>query len=191
MADAQTISIVFAGLSIGIAAIYYALTIRNTQRNQELALKAQEQALETRQAQLFMQIYNRTNEVEFWKNYEEILQWDWESLEEYYEKYESRPEMKAKWVAVGQFYEGIGVMVKRKFIDITVVDDLMSGPLMSLWQKFEPTILEKRRRRDMPTLWEWFGYLYEEVRKVSEKEHGAEHVVDVGRLQRLSESNRT
>ncbi len=30
---------------------------------------------------------------------------------EYYEKYESRPEMKAKWVAVAHFYEEIGVMV--------------------------------------------------------------------------------
>jgi hypothetical protein len=37
MVDAQTVSIVFAGLSIGIAAIYYTLTIRNSQRNQELA----------------------------------------------------------------------------------------------------------------------------------------------------------
>lgn len=79
----------------------------------------------------------------------------------------------------------------RNLIDVSVVDDLMSGPLMSLWQKFEPTILELRRRRNMPTMWEWYEYLYEEVRKVSEKEHGAEHVVDVGRLRRALKSGQT
>jgi len=178
----QTVALV-----VGIA--YYLFIMRNSQRNQELTLKAQEQALETRQAQLFMSIYTRVNEVEFWKNFIEIQQWEWESFEEYNEKYRSRTEMRAKFNSVGSFFEGMGVMVKRNLIDVTVVDDLMSGPIMSVWQKFEPIILEDRRRRDMPTIWEWFGYLYEEVRKVAETEHGAEHVVDVGRLERPFESN--
>ena len=44
---------------------YYVLTVRANQRNQEIAmknqelmLKAQQQTVETRQAQLFMQVYN-------------------------------------------------------------------------------------------------------------------------------------
>jgi hypothetical protein len=180
----QTIALI-----VGIA--YYLFIMRNSQRNQELARKAQEQALETRQAQLFMSIYTRVNEVEFWHNFMEIRQWEWESFEEYNEKYSLCTEMSAKFNSVGTFFEGMGVMVKRKLIDVTVVDDLLSGPIMSLWQKFEPILLEDRRRRNMPTLWEWFEYLYEEVRKVAEKEHGAEHVVDVERLHRPYESNRT
>jgi len=180
-----------------IVGIFYYLTImRNQQKTRELTLesqeltrKAQEQALETRQAQLFMSIYTRVNEVEFWKNFLDIQQWEWESFEEYNEKYVSRTEMRAKFYSVGTFFEGMGVMVKRDLIDVTVVDDLLSGPIMSVWQKFEPIILEDRRRRNMPTIWEWFGYLYEEVTIVAEKEHGAEHVVDVGRLERPFESN--
>jgi len=38
---------------------YYVMTVRATQRNQALSLKAQEQQLETRQAQFFMQIYSQ------------------------------------------------------------------------------------------------------------------------------------
>ena len=53
MVDVQTISIVFAGLSIGVAAIYYTLTLRNTQRAQQIQI-------DTRQAQLFMNIYNQS-----------------------------------------------------------------------------------------------------------------------------------
>ena len=42
-----------AGILVGIA--YYIMTIRNQQKNQDMQL-------ETRQAQLFMQIYNRFND---------------------------------------------------------------------------------------------------------------------------------
>jgi len=52
------------GILVGI--FYYVMTLRNQRKNQEislrkqeLTLKAQEQALETRQAQLFMNIYDR------------------------------------------------------------------------------------------------------------------------------------
>ena len=51
MVDVQTLSIVFAGLSIGLAAIYYMMTLRNQDR--------------TRQTQLFMQIYDRYMDKEF------------------------------------------------------------------------------------------------------------------------------
>jgi hypothetical protein len=141
MVDYQTLSIVLTGLGIIGAILYYTLTLRN--------------ATKTRQAQLFMSIYNRFHEVEFWKHLGEIRQWEWGSIEEYNEKYSSHPERIAKWNAVGSFFEGMGVMVKRNLIDVAVVDDLMSGPLMSLWQKWEPTILEQRRMRNMPTMWEW------------------------------------
>jgi hypothetical protein len=48
----QTLSLI-----IGIA--YYLTIMRNSQKTRELTLNAQEQALETRQAQLFMQLANK------------------------------------------------------------------------------------------------------------------------------------
>ena len=51
MVDFQTISIVFTGLSISKAAFYYISALRNSRMTQE-------HALETRQAQLYMQIYS-------------------------------------------------------------------------------------------------------------------------------------
>jgi hypothetical protein len=47
------------GILVGV--FYYIMTIKANQRNQELTLKAQEQALETRQTQIFMQIYNQSH----------------------------------------------------------------------------------------------------------------------------------
>jgi hypothetical protein len=182
------------GILIGI--VYYLFIMRNSQRTRELALKAQEltlkaqeQALETRQAQLFMNIYTQVYSLEFWNHFREVREeWEWEDYDDWYDKYESVPEKQNIFNAVGSYFEGMGVLVKRNFIDVTFVDDLLSGPLMSLWQKFEPIILEERRRKNVPTIWEWFGYLYDRVKEVSEKEHGPEHVVDMQRMDRRPES---
>lgn len=187
----QTIALV-----VGIA--YYLFIMRNSQRTRELALKtqeltlkAQEQALETRQAQLFMNIYTQIYDLEFWNHFREVReQWEWKDYDDWYDKYYSVPEKANIFDAVGSYFEGMGVLVKRNLIDVTFVDDLISGPLMSLWQKFEPVILEERRRKNVPTIWEWFEYLYDRVKEVAEKEHGPEHVVDMQRLDRRPESDR-
>ena len=191
------------GILVGI--VYYLTIMRNAQKTreltlqsqeltreaQELTLKAQEQALETRQAQLFMNIYGHVYTMEFWNRFREVTeQWEWRDFDDFYKKYRSVPEFYNNFATLGTYFEGMGVLIKRNLIDVTFVDDLMSGPIMAIWQKFEPIILEDRRRRKMSTIWEWFGYLYDRVKEVSEKEHGSEHVVDVLRLMRSPESDR-
>lgn len=112
-----------------------------------------------------MNIYAQIYTLEFWNYYREVTeQWEWEDYDDWYDKYRSVPEKQNKFTVVSSFFEGIGVLVKRNLIDVAFVDDLISGPLMSLWQKFEPVILEERRRRNVPTMWEWFGYLLQQGR---------------------------
>ena len=113
----QTISIM-----VGIG--YYILNIQNNQknqkislRNQELTLKSQQLSTETRQAQLFMGIYNNSFASEpyrkattvlhrtTWNNYEEFkeLVFDEENIEnEFFNSYS----------LVGFFLEGVGVLVR-------------------------------------------------------------------------------
>ena len=80
MVDAQTVSIVFAGLSIGLAAIYYMMTLRNSQ-------KAQQLQLETRQAQLFMQIYYTWSSSETINIRKELRTWTWTDYDDFIQKY--------------------------------------------------------------------------------------------------------
>ena len=63
-----------AGILVGI--FYYLMVLRNQQknqemslRNQELTLKSQALATETRQAQLFMQLFDRWSDPSFAKVY--------------------------------------------------------------------------------------------------------------------------
>jgi uncharacterized membrane-anchored protein YhcB (DUF1043 family) len=66
----QTVSLV-----VGI--IYYLIIMRNSQKTRELALNAQEQALETRQTQLFMDVYKSHTTKEHQADVSELLfSWD-------------------------------------------------------------------------------------------------------------------
>jgi hypothetical protein len=48
--------------------------------------------------------------------------------------------------SVDSFYKGICVLVKRKLIDVTLVDDIMSESVVKYWEKFQPLIGELRTR---------------------------------------------
>ena len=160
----QTIALV-----VGI--VYYLTIMRNSQINQELARKAQEQALETRQAQLFMQIYNKFTEENFSRNFFETQEWKWQDIDEYIEKYEEPIESHAKWAILANYFEGVGVLVKRGLLDVSLVDDLMSGATMRFWEKFEDLIKETRIRYNFPQRAEYIEYLYNQVKTVVKEQH--------------------
>ena len=54
----EYLPLVLTGLGLTASIAYYANILNNANKTRELQLKAQEQALETRQAQLLMQIVN-------------------------------------------------------------------------------------------------------------------------------------
>ena len=60
MSEVQTLLGYLTPISLTVGVVYYILTLRNTRRNQEMQL-------ETRQAQLFMQIYDRRSSSEMTK----------------------------------------------------------------------------------------------------------------------------
>lgn len=68
-------------------------------------------------------------------------------------------------IIVGTFYEGIGVLLKRKLIDIVLVDDLFSEPIRTLWGRMKPIIESDRKRLRQPRIFEWFEYLANELQK--------------------------
>jgi hypothetical protein len=162
-----------AATGVLVAAIYYVMNMRASKKTQELAQKTQAQTLETRQAQLFIQLYTTFTNYEFKTKWNEIMHvWNWNDAKEFYSKYGfSDSEEFSKLDLVGTFFEGVGVMVKRGLIDITLVDDLMSGHVVSSWEKFEPIIMDIRATMNWPQCLEWWEYLYREVKGIVEEQH--------------------
>jgi hypothetical protein len=66
---------------------------------------------------------------------------------------------------VGWFFEGVGVLLRRKLINIALVDDLFSSPIKISWEKIKPIAEGERKQFGRPQIWEWFEYLYDEMKK--------------------------
>jgi len=71
----------------------------------------------------------------------------------------------AEVIAVGMFFEGIGILLRRKLIDIGLVDDMLTTPIKRTWEKYRGLALEARKARNEPEIFEWFEYLYNEMKK--------------------------
>ena len=150
---------------------YYALTVRNAQRTRELTLKAQEQAVETRQAQLLMQVYNKFDTPEKVHAFVEVFHWEFKDFEEYLEKYfrDSNPEAHNQVTSLITFSEGVGTLVKTGDLPIENVYTLMGGLTIHLWEKFEPIKEQMREHLNYPRWASETEYLYHElVRYVAE-----------------------
>ena len=162
MVDYQAISIIFAGISIGVAAIYYALNIRHQRV--------------TRQAQLFMQIYSRFDDPDWMLNWAQVVrQWEWTDYEDWYSKYSPEMDIEAavQYGSVAAYFEGIGVLVYKNLIDVDLVADLMSRNIRIFWEKMGPIIKERRIRYGTEYVWEWNEWLYNKISKLQPRRKAA------------------
>jgi hypothetical protein len=155
MVDAQAISIVFAGVSIGIAAIYYSFNIR--------------QQREARQATMLMQLYGQMTDREWLRQQQEIYHlFEYDSFEEFMEKYGPHTNMEGyiTWMSRCNFYDGLGMLIKRGLIDASMVDDLISGPIIFFWEK--RLVCEYYNN---PAAFEWTEYLYNQIKPIRDRQH--------------------
>jgi hypothetical protein len=172
MVSMEIFALVLTGVGIMASIIYYANILNNANKTRELQLKAQELATETRQAQLFMQIYSTYHSEEFIKAIDGIMKWEYIDYDDYISKYGSdvNPEAYMMYRKGFGYLEGIGVLVRRGFIDVSLVDDLMSGAIVVFWEKLGPYIVERRKELNWPQIGEQIEYLYNQVKPIAERQ---------------------
>ncbi len=151
MVDYQTLSIVLTGTGMIIALIYYALQIRNQNK--------------TRQAQLFMQIYQSRNTHDNMVRWVELNSWEWEDTDDWMRKYGAEASSEIRALPYEQFatYDGIGLLVRDKMLDVNIVFQLMSEPIVVMWYKFETIVKWIRNGASGVSYLEHFEYLANEM----------------------------
>lgn len=142
---------------------YYVLTVRNNQENQK-------QQLETRQAQLYMQIYNVShNDPSYLEAQRRCFELEINSYEDYLKIQENEDDRKAL-ARVGMFYEGLGVLVKEGYVSIRLVALLMTGTTRMLWERlYRSWVEEGREKMNYRRFRSEAEYLYNELRKYVEE----------------------
>jgi hypothetical protein len=140
----QSASYIAGALGVCVAAAYYVMNLRISQKNQELGLKTQEHALESRQTQLTMQLYERMSTKEYMDTFTEILnKWTWSDYDDFKSKYgiNGDPEKYAKFSSMCMDFEQIGILMKYGAFNPNMFYDMWSGFYQRFWEKIEPVVI--------------------------------------------------
>ena len=68
---------------------------------------------------------------------------------------------------VGNFMERIGVLLKNKLLDASLISQMVT--VTDFWEKMKPVIEGIRKEEHNPSYYEWFEYLYNEMKKREQK----------------------
>jgi len=96
-------------------------------------------------------------------------EFQFEDFERYKAEVESNSEVSDYPYRVEAFFEEVGFLVNKKFVDIDVIVDRLGAYIVSNWKKLEPWILVMRKERMDKTFGEHFQKLYEKTVKYAEK----------------------
>ncbi|MFQ5680108.1 MAG: hypothetical protein ACE5HP_11700 [Gemmatimonadota bacterium] len=67
-------------------------------------------------------------------------------------------------------WESLGVLVHRGELELEMVDDFFSGPILVSWRKLRPHVEAERAEQERETIQEWFQWLAE---RMAERESSA------------------
>ena len=153
MITLEQVVFVIPMFALAASITYYALVLKNQNK--------------TRQAQLFMQIYNRWLDPEFLRLYVRSYQMDYEDLDNFNMKYSTRTQFEERlpYTIMSFYYEGIGMLVEHGFIDPKLVIQLAED-VREHWEMFSPMILERRERTRNPLYFHYTESLYNNLYKI-------------------------
>jgi hypothetical protein len=165
-------------VSIMVGITYYILNIQNNQKNQELAIKAQQHATETRQIDIYMKWQLLRTDPKWMEHYTEVYTLEWENFDDFALKYShtENPQNAAKRFAMWNYWDGLGYLLSRGVIDSDTVFEMVGNGIISYWTKFVPIIQGFRERDGRPETWRWFEYLADEMKKVRHQRGLPEYV---------------
>ena len=163
MIDYSTLAIVLTGLGLTASILYYTMVLRNANKTQQLAL-------ETRQAQLFMQMYNRWRDTFKTNEHYSVLSRkisNWEELKSIINSDENYVLVLSE---IAGFYEGLGVLVKAGYLSIHPIALMWTGVTIQFWTNvLEPTIDDWRKEYNLKRLWSEAEYLCRELLRYIEE----------------------
>jgi hypothetical protein len=150
MVDITEISAMIAAAGVMIGVVYYILEMRHQSK--------------VRQTDLVMRLYSTFGSKEFQDAWTRIESIEFKNYDEYVKKYGS-----GDYVQCATFFEGIGVLLQKKLIDIKLVDALFSVPLKLMYEGMKPIIEGNREQFHDQRVFGNFEYLYDEMNKREQK----------------------
>jgi hypothetical protein len=153
--DVPTISVLVASASVIIGAIYYMLETRHQSRVRQTENVIRLSPWFSMSAKEIQETINLVCSVKY------------TSTEEYFEKYSGKPEQTSLKL-LGNYLEGIGVLVHRKLVEADLIYDFWGDIALSTWEDNEKIIHAMRERSGEPRMFEYWEQLSKEMRRRKE-----------------------
>jgi hypothetical protein len=144
----QPISWVAAAIGVCLAAVYYIMTLRNTQDN--------------RKAQLMMEYNKMMSSKEWLIDLHESMKYEWRDWDDFWNKYgHPNTEAHCRWISIANSMELALKFLNKRVLDEDILKEYFGyvsfGPF---WEKFSPAIKEMRVRMNDPSMFGLMEFYY-------------------------------
>jgi hypothetical protein len=158
----QSVSYIAGALGVCIAAIFYVLNLRISQRNMR-------QTLETRKLQFVTSITSQLLSEEGQRRYGELLNMEWKDYDDFERKYGSDYNLDnyAKRFSVWYTYNTLGMLVREKLVEPEVLYKINNVNPCLMWSKFKDIIKEQKKRYSGGDALSDFEFLSNEIHRVA------------------------
>jgi hypothetical protein len=158
----QSVSYIAGALGVCIAAIFYVLNLRISQRNMK-------QTLETRKLQFVTSITNQLLSEEGQRRFGELLNMEWKDYDDFEKKYGSDYNLDnyAKRMSVWNTYNTLGMLVREKLVEPEVLYSITRTNPIFMWSKFKDLIAETHKRYGGGDTLSDFKFLSDELRRIA------------------------
>jgi hypothetical protein len=150
--DVSTVSIAIASAGVLAGVVYYILDIRHQSR------------LRQTESVIRLSPYFNMNAREVQEAITQVCSITYENYDDYLEKYSEKPESMMLKI-LGNYFEGIGILVSRRLVKADVVYDFWGDIIQSSWEKIRPLIEEMRKDSGDPNMFLFWEHLYVEMKK--------------------------
>ncbi len=151
MLDIPSISAAIAATGVIIGVVFALLELRNL--------------VKTRQTDLALRLYSYFGSREFLEARRTVMELEFEDYNDYVKKYGPFGRVEAV-SQVCMFFQGMGVLLHRKLLNIGLIDDLFSSiSIEIIWEKMKPVVEGWRKQFNEPRTLEWFENLYNQLQR--------------------------
>ncbi|MGA2769118.1 MAG: hypothetical protein ABSF24_12505 [Candidatus Bathyarchaeia archaeon] len=150
MVGITEISAIVAAVGVLVGVVFTVLQLRDL--------------VKTRQTDLVMRLYSTFGSKEFQDAWTRIESIEFKNYDEYVKKCGL-----GDYAQCATFFEGTGVLLQKKLIDINLIDALFSVPLKHMYERMKPIIEGNREQFHDQRVFENFEYVYNEMQKREQK----------------------
>jgi len=156
MLDVTEISAILAAAGVLIGVVYYVLELRHQSK--------------MRQTDLVIRLADDMRSAEVVAAFADMYGAEFKDYDDFVKKFGmpfSKNQVPMSLVMIGNYFEELGVLFSNKLIDAHLVNQLF--PTSATWEKMEPFVKGLRKEYQVRSYYEWFEYLYNEMKKREQK----------------------